>query len=168
MRKDNVWKQAMALVLSAALVFGNSTPVSAATGDPAANGEAGTVVSQDTKADQDAFSELRLTADGEKVSGDDGYAENGIQFTNNGVEIVDAPILTPEDGSEGGNDGGHGKVFKFSNTTGDNTETGKTYLTSVAGSLSKYDFSRGATFYFDFYTEVQSTVWYYLLGIGTF
>ncbi len=29
MRKDNVWKQAMALVLSAALVFGNSTPVSA-------------------------------------------------------------------------------------------------------------------------------------------
>ncbi len=168
MRKDNVWKQAMALVLSAALVFGNSTPVSAATGDPAANDGAGTVVSQNTVTNQDAYSELALTADGEMVSGDDAYAENGIQFTNNGVEIVDAPIITPGEGQEAGDDGGHGKVFKFSNSTGDNTETGRTYLTSVAGSLSKYDFSRGATFSFDFYPEVQSDDWNYLFGIGTF
>lgn len=177
MRKDNVWKQAMALVLSAALVFGNSTPVSAATGDPAANDGAGIVA--DDASDFDAYAQVTFDfEDGqETVSGDDAYyTENGITFKNQcskqvtdqdgnpsaseGVEIVDAPIIS-------GDDGGHGKVLKFDlgKTNGNAKESGIDYLTSVNGALAGYDYSNGVTFSFDICPEAQGD-WNYLFAFG--
>lgn len=172
MRKNNVWKQALALVLSATLVLGNVSPVSAATGD-AGTGEG--AANPRAVSDTDAYEAIEFTAGGQMVSGSDGYEENGITFSNEGVEIVDAPIITPGDGvsgTDGGDDGGHGKVFKFSNGITDPeqiaTATGTTYITSVSGALSKYDYSIGATFSFDIYPEQQSNDWNYLFGIGVF
>ena len=179
MRKDNVWKQAMALVLSAALVFGNSAPVSAATGDPAANDGAGTVA--DAAGDSDAYAEVTFDfEDGQMtVSGDDAYyTENGIAFKNQcsqevtdedgnpsgseGVEVVDAPIIS-------GDDGGHGKVLKFvkGKTNDGAKESGIDFLTSVNGALAKYDYSNGVTFSFDICPEVQGD-WDYLFAFGKF
>lgn len=159
MKKNNVWKQALALALSATLVLGNSAFVSAA--------------DEDAEIDMSKYEALEFTGDG--VMSNDGYTEKGITFSNVGVEIVDAPVITPGDGvsgSNGGDDGGHGKVFKFSNGITDPeqiaTATGTTYLTSVAGSLEKYDYSIGATFSFDIYPEQQSDDWNYLFGIGVF
>ena len=172
MRKNNVWKQALALVLSATLVLGNVSPVSAAAGD-AGTGEG--AANPRAVSDTDAYEAIEFTAGGQMVSGSDGYEENGITFSNEGVEIVDAPIITPGDGvsgTDGGDDGGHGKVFKFSNGITDPeqiaTATGTTYITSVSGALSKYDYSIGATFSFDIYPEQQSNDWNYLFGIGVF
>ena len=172
MRKNNVWKQALALVLSATLVLGNVSPVSAAAGD-AGTGEG--AANPRAVSDMDAYAAIEFTAGGQMVSDGDGYEENGITFSNEGVEIVDAPIITPGDGvsgTDGGDDGGHGKVFKFSNGITDPeqiaTATGTTYITSVSGSLSKYDYSIGATFSFDIYPEQQSNDWNYLFGIGVF
>lgn len=172
MRKNNVWKQALALVLSATLVLGNVSPVSAAIGD-AGTGEG--AANPRAVSDTDAYEAIEFTAGGQMVSGSDGYEENGITFSNEGVEIVDAPIITPGDGvsgTDGGDDGGHGKVFKFSNGITDPeqiaTATGTTYITSVSGALSKYDYSIGATFSFDIYPEQQSNDWNYLFGIGVF
>lgn len=159
MKKNNVWKQALALALSATLVLGNSAFVSAA--------------DEDAEIDMSKYEALEFTGDG--VMSDDGYTEKGITFSNVGVEIVDAPVITPGDGVSGSNgddDGGHGKVFKFSNGITDPAhiaeETGTTHLTSVAGSLEKYDYSIGATFSFDIYPEQQSNDWNYLFGIGVF
>lgn len=163
MRKDNVWKQAIALVLSAALVLGNASPVSAAAGDTAA-GDAGTTTegTDDIVSNSDAYKALTFDFEnGEMAADSKTYTENGISFANVGVEVVDAPIVSDDDG-------GHGKVLRFSNKDNDNTKTGETYLTTVAGALSKYDYSIGATFSFDFYPEVQSNDWNYLFGIGKF
>ncbi len=160
MRKNNVWKQALALVLSATLVLGNVSPVSAATGDAGTEEGAG---NQEVVTSADA---LLLTADGEIVSDDEGYEEAGILFQRVGVDIVDAPIITPGEGNEPGDDGGHGKVFRFSNEGDDYTKTGDDYLTSVEGSLRKYDFSKGVTLSFDIYPEEQCIDWNYLFVIG--
>lgn len=171
MRKNNVWKQALALVLSATLVLGNVSPVSAATGD-AGTGEGATGPS--AVSDTDAAEALELTANGTVVSSGDGYEENGIKFVNNDVEIVDAPIITPDSaGATTGDDGGHGRVFKFNTGTQNinnvDTTTGVSYMTSEKDSLKKYDFSRGVTVSFDIYPEAQHNVdWNYFFVVGVF
>ena len=81
MRKNNVWKQALALVLAATLAVGNGAPVSAAAGDSAANDGAagGTPI----VTNMDAYKKLTFDfEDGQTmVSGDDAYyVENGIHF----------------------------------------------------------------------------------------
>ncbi len=177
MRKNNVWKQALALVLSATLVLGNVSPVSAATGDAGTDEGAG---NPEVVTVMDA---IELTADGEQttVSGSDGYVENGIRFVNSGVEIVNAPIITPGEGDEPDDDGGHGKVFKFKSgeqeiyNTSERPEnptkgtTGLNYLTSEKNALKKYDFSRGVTVSFDIYPEAQHNVdWNYFFVVGVF
>lgn len=188
MKKDNVWKQAMALVLSAALVFGNSTPVSAATGDPAANDGTGTVADDGAAGntpqvtDSDAYKGLTFDfEDGEvSVSGDDGiYTENGITFVNKcsvqvtdtdgnpsgseGVEVVDASTI-PE-ATEA--DEAHGKVLKFDKGQTSAGEAGIDYLTSVNGALASYDYSNGLTFSVDIRPEAQGD-WNYLFAFGQF
>lgn len=172
MRKNNVWKQALALVLSATLVLGNVSPVSAATGDAGTDEGAG---NPEVVTDMDAYKAIEFTADGQKatVSGSDGYVENGIKFVNKDVEIVDAPIITPGEGEEPGDDGGHGKVFKFKTGTQNignaDTSTGVSYMTSEKGSFEKYDFSRGVTVSFDIYPEAQHNVdWNYFFVVGVF
>lgn len=168
MRKDNVWKQVVALVLSAALVVGNGSPVSAAAGDRAAdNGAAGSTLAVTSPTDG-----LTFGADGTMSSDKKTYEEGGIEFKNDGVEIVDAPIITGTDGQPAtgetvtGDDGGHGKVFRFSNEDNDNTKTGETWITTVADSLQKYDFSQGFTFSCDIYPEEQCNDWNYVFAIG--
>ncbi len=180
MRKNNVWKQALALVLSATLVLGNVSPVSAATGDAGTDEGAG---NPEVVTNMDAYEAIEFTADGEQttVSGGDGYVENGIKFVNSGVEIVNAPIITPGEGDEPGDDGGHGKVFKFKTgeqeiyNTPEKPEnptkgtTGLDYLTSEKNALKKYDFSRGVTVSFDIYPEAQHNVdWNYFFVVGVF
>lgn len=194
MRKDNVWKQVLALVLSAALVVGNGTSVSAATGDPAANGAGtaaeGTAGSTRQVTDADAYKELKFDfEDGRTdVSGDDGlYIENDITFVNQ----CTVPVVTDDDGnpvaseenpsmSEGvevvdasaipdatDEDREHGKVLKFDKGVMNVGETGIDYLTSVSGALAGYDYSNGVTFSFDIRPEAQ-TDWSYLFAFGEF
>lgn len=174
MRKDNVWKQVVALVLSAALVVGNGSPVSAAAGDRAADNGAGTVT-EGTSAgtqvvtNQDAYKKLTFDfEDGvETVSGDDGlYTENGIKFVNrNGVEIVDAPVVTDDDAQS------RGKALKFTKTKqmGENNEitTGDSCLTSESGAFSELDFTNGFTLSMEIYPEAQRD-WNYMFGLGVF
>lgn len=175
MRKNNVWKQALALVLSATLVLGNVSPVSAATSDAGTDEGAG---NPEVVTVMDA---IELTAEGEQttVSGSEGYVENGIKFVNSGVEIVDAPIITPGEGDEPGDDGGHGKVFKFKTGTQKiyndpdkipegESETGVSFLTSVENAFANYDFSNGVSFSFDIYPDQQATDWNYLFAGGVF
>ena len=171
MRKDKVWKQVLALVLSAALVVGNGTSVSAATGDPAADKElAGSTQTVTSPADGLAFG-----ADGTMSADNKSYEEGGISFTNDGVEIVDAPIITDEDGQPAtgetvtGDDGGHGKVFIFPIPDPQNNEkTGESWITTAGEALKDYDFSQGFTLSCDIYPDQQSTDWNYIFGIGTF
>ncbi len=178
MRKDKVWKQVLALVLSAALVVGNGTSVSAATGDPAADNGAGTVAEGTIGSTREVTTPtdgLTFGADGTMTADSKGYEENGISFTNDGVEIVDAPIITGADGQPAtsdtvtGDDGGHGKVFRFPNPDPvTNAETGQSWITTVTGALAKYDFTQGFTLSCDIYPDQQSTDWNYIFGIGTF
>lgn len=195
MRKDKVWKQVLALVLSAALVVGNGTSVSAATGDPAADNGAATVAegtagSTQVVNDMDAYKELKFDfEDGTTdVSGDDGiYIENEITFLNQ----CSVPVVTDDDGnpiedetnpnmSEGveivdasaipgatEEDSEHGKVLKFDRGVLGVGSTGIDYLTSVTGELAGYDYSNGVTFSFDIRPEAQID-WSYLFAFGEF
>lgn len=174
MRKDKVWKQVLALVLSAALVVGNGTSVSAATGDPAADNGAATVAegtagSTQVVTNMDAYKELKFDfEDGEEsVSGDDGiYTENSIKFVNkNGVEIVEAPIVS-------GDDAERGKALKFSHTKtmiidGNDVATGDSCLTSESGAFSELDFTNGFTLSMEIYPEAQRD-WNYMFALGVF
>lgn len=195
MRKDKVWKQVLALVLSAALVVGNGTSVSAATGDPAADNGAATVAegtagSTQVVTNMDAYKELKFDfEDGTTdVSGDDGiYIENEITFLNQ----CSVPVVTDDDGnpiedetnpnmSEGveivdasaipdatEEDSEHGKVLKFDRGVLGVGSTGIDYLTSVTGALASYDYSNGVTFSFDIRPEAQID-WSYLFAFGEF
>lgn len=190
MRKNNVWKQALALVLAATLAVGNGAPVSAAAGDPAANdGAAG---STPVVTNMDAYKKLTFDfEDGQTtVSGDDAYyVENGIHFKNEssqvvvtdengkpvtsegnpnmseGVEVVDASSI------EGSTDADreHGKVIKFDigKTNEGTKDTGIDYLTTTEGALASYDYSNGVTFSFDIRPETQGD-WNYLFAFGQF
>ncbi len=173
MRKDKAWKQVLALVLSAALVVGNCSSVSAATGDPAANGAGtaaeGTAGSTRQVTDTDAYKELKFDfEDGvETVSGDDGlYTENGIKFINrNGVELVEAPVVS-------GDDAQRGKALKFTHTKtmtieGNQVTTGDSCLTSESGAFSQLDFTNGFTLSMEIYPEAQRD-WNYMFGLGVF
>lgn len=175
MRKDKAWKQVLALVLSAALVVGNCSSVSAATGDPAADNGAGTAAegtadSTRQVTDTDAYKELKFDfEDGvETVSGDDGlYTENGIKFVNrNGVELVDAPVVTDDDAERG-------KALKFTRTKegvtnqGVKYTTGDSCLTSESGAFSELDFTNGFTLSMEIYPEAQRD-WNYMFGLGVF
>lgn len=194
MRKDKAWKQVLALVLSAALVVGNCSSVSAATGDPAANGAGtaaeGTAGSTRQVTDTDAYKKLTFDfEDGRtEVSGDDGlYIENDITFVNQ----CSVPVVTDDDGnpiaseenpnmSEGvevvdastipeatDEDREHGKVLKFDQGVLQVGTTGIDYLTSVSGALAGYDYSNGVTFSFDIRPEAQID-WSYLFAFGEF
>lgn len=174
MRKDKVWKQVLALVLSAALVVGNGTSVSAATGDPAADNGAATVAegtagSTQVVTNMDAYKELKFDfEDGEEsVSGDDGiYTENSITFVNrNEVELVEAPVVS-------GDDAERGKVLKFSHTKtmtvdGNEVTTGDSCLTSESGAFSELDFTNGFTLSMEIYPEAQRD-WNYMFALGVF
>lgn len=102
MRKEGVWKQALALVLSAAMVFGNVSPVSAAAGDTAGSAGAatgGTAGDSSVVENPDAYKELKFDfEDGQQeVSGDDAlYIENGITFLNQ----CSQDVVTDDDGNE--------------------------------------------------------------------
>ncbi|MCI9448115.1 MAG: hypothetical protein HFH36_12175 [Lachnospiraceae bacterium] len=190
MRKNNVWKQALALVLAATLAVGNGAPVSAAAGDSAANDGAagGTPI----VTNMDAYKKLTFDfEDGQTmVSGDDAYyVENGIHFKNEssqvvvtdengkpitsegnpnmseGVEVVDASSI-PEATDA---DKEHGKVIKFDvgKTNEGTKDTGIDYLTSTEGALASYDYSNGVTFSFDIRPETQGD-WNYLFAFGQF
>lgn len=161
MRKDNVWKQAIALVLSAALVLGNASPVSAAAGDTAA-GDAGTTTEgtggqSSVVENPDAYKELKFDfEDGQNtVSGDDAlYIENGITFLNQcsqkvvtndqGEEIATDENPNKSKGAEVVDassipdateaDLAHGKVLKFDmGKTNPKVENGETVYEQEAG-----------------------------------
>ncbi len=175
MRKDKVWKQVLALVLSAALVVGNGTSVSAATGDPVADNGAATVAegtagSTPLVSNMDAYKELKFDfEDGQQsVSGDDGiYTENSITFVNrNEVELVEAPVVS-------GDDAERGKVLKFTHTKEGETDQGVKYttgdscLTSESGAFSELDFTNGFTLSMEIYPEAQRD-WNYMFALGVF
>lgn len=175
MRKDKVWKQVLALVLSAALVVGNGTSVFAATGDSAADNGAATVAegtagSTPLVTNMDAYKELKFDfEDGQQsVSGDDGiYTENSITFVNrNEVELVEAPVVS-------GDDAERGKVLKFTHTKEGETDQGVKYttgdscLTSESGAFSELDFTNGFTLSMEIYPEAQRD-WNYMFALGVF
>ena len=175
MKKENVWKQALALVMSAALVLGNVSPVSAATGDVTAGTTGatteGTAGDSSSVSNQDAYKELKFDfEDGQReVSGDNAtYTENGISFTGSkSIEVVDAPVVS-------GDDAQRGKALKFSakraatNGASEEVVTGTTSLTTAQEALSKYDFSNGVTFSMDIFPNEDQSDWGYLFGLGTF
>lgn len=177
MRKEGVWKQALALVLSAAMVFGNVSPVSAAAGDTAGSAGAATGgTAGDTQKVTDDNAYKAVTFDFEdgvrQVTGDNAiYTENGITFTGaKSIEVVDAPVIS-------GDDAQRGKVLKFSakrdatiriNDVDVPTVTGTTSLTTEKEALSKYDFSNGVTFSMDICPDQAQADWSYLFGLGTF
>ena len=175
MRKDKVWKQVLALVLSAALVVGNGTSVFAATGDSAADNGAATVAegtagSTPLVTNMDAYKELKFDfEDGQQsVSGDDGiYTENSITFVNrNEVELVEAPVVS-------GDDAERGKVLKFTHAKEGETDQGVKYttgdscLTSESGAFSELDFTNGFTLSMEIYPEAQRD-WNYMFALGVF
>lgn len=104
MRKKNVWKQRIALVLAAAVALGNGMPLQAATGDTGNNtateGTTGT-----TPGNNEAYQPLTFdfndAALTEVVTGSDGSQKfqkcvaDNITFTSNmnhtGIELLDAP-----------------------------------------------------------------------------
>lgn len=187
MRKKHVWKQALALVVSAALALGGVSPVSAADDSAVTN--------------PDAYKKLEFTFENgqQSVSGDNAiYTENGVTFLNQcsqkvvtdengqeiattenpnkskGVEVVDASDIP--DATEA--DKAHGKVLKFdvgktnpqTGTDGSITygyDAGIDYLTTTEGALASYDYSNGVTFSFDIRPEGQRD-WNYLFAFGMF
>lgn len=190
MRKDKMWKQALALVLSATLVFGNGTSVFAAAGDAATNDGTGTQAEGDEGSDFDAYGKLTFDfEDGQMAETEEGttYTENEIAFDNQcsqplvdendnpntennpsnskGIEVVDASTI-PEATDA---DKAHGKVLKFDQgkTNGNSKDSGIDYLTTKDGALSKYNYANGVTFSFDIYPEAQGD-WNYLFAFGKF
>lgn len=188
MRRKNLWKQAMALTLSAALIFGNSAPVFAADGDAAMKEGTSAQADGDEVENPDAYKKLTFDfEDGQMAETEDGitYTENGIVFnnqcyqplvdeegnpntTNNpsnskGAEVVDASTI-PEATDE---DKAHGKVLKFDKGMNEPGESGIDYMTTVDNALAAYDYSNGVTFSFDIRPEVQGD-WDYLFAFGQF
>lgn len=176
MRKDKVWKQVLALVLSAALVVGNGSSVSAATGDPAADNGTSTTAAgtagenPEITTPTDAVEELRFDFNDvtEGVTGDDGktktYTQNGVTFVDrNGVKIADAPGTDAEKTK-------YGKALKFTTEKemmidGNPVKTGDSCLTSEGKALSKMNLSNGFKFSLDFYPEAQRD-WNYVFMLG--
>lgn len=188
MRKDKMWKQALALVLSATLVFGNGTSVFAAAGDAATNDGTGTQEDGDAVENPDAYKKLTFDfEDGQMAETEEGatYTENEIVFNNQcgqplvdengnpntennpsnskGVEVVDASAIP--DATE--DDLKHGKVLKFDKGMTEKGEAGIDYLTTTEGALASYDYANGVTFSFDIRPEVQGD-WDYLFAFGKF
>lgn len=162
MRKNNVWKKAIALVLAAAVALGNGMPLQAA-GD-AGNNTPATGTTDNTTGNEPLVFDFDNASMTEVVTGSDGTQKfkkcvtNNVTFTTNigrtNIELVDAPTAE-------GDTTPHGKALKFNKGSGDGT-----FLTTESGALAKYDFSAGVKVSMDVYVEEGQDTWNYLFSLG--
>lgn len=171
MRKKNVWKQTIALVLAAAIALGNGTPLHAAAEDAKSN-TATEGTTETTPGNNEAYQALTFDFNDAvlttEVTSSDGQQENqkkiakcvanNVTFISNmnhtDVELVDAPKVE-------GDTTQRGKALKFNNGTEKNT-----FLTTEAGALVKYDYSTGVKISMDVYLEEAQDSWNYLFSFG--